>query len=77
MIKINKEKAIEITKEKVREYRKEKFAENDLNIQNTLVDGKSPKEFVEIRNELRDLPQQCDGKNVEELKEILKEIEKN
>ena len=73
LIKINNEKAIEITKEKIRAWRKEEFAKNDIAIQNALVDGNETarQEAVEYRDYLRDLPAQCDGKSLDELKTIL------
>lgn len=73
MIKINNEKAIEVTKEKIRTWREAEFAKNDIAIQNALVDGNEParQEAVEYRDYLRDLPAQCDGKSLDELKTIL------
>lgn len=73
LIKINNEKAIEITKEKIRTWRELRFKENDIKLQNALVDGNETArlEAVEYRDYLRDLPAQCDGKSLDELKTIL------
>ena len=76
LIKINEEKAIEITKEKIRQWRELKFKENDIKIQNALVDGNETtrQEAVEYRDYLRDLPSQCEGKNLDELKALMIEL---
>ena len=77
LIKINNEKAIEITKEKIRQWRELKFKENDVKLQNALVDGNETAklEAVEYRDYLRDLPAQCDGKSLDELKTILSSLD--
>lgn len=79
LIKINEEKAIEITKEKIRNWRELKFKENDVKLQNTLVDGDETArlEAVEYRDYLRDLPAQCEGKSLDELKMILSSLDEN
>lgn len=76
LIKINNEKAIEITKEKIRDWRELKFKENDVKLQNALVDGDETArlESVEYRDYLRDLPSQCEGKSLDELKMILSSL---
>lgn len=74
MIAINNEKAIEITKEKIRAWREGEFAKNDIAIQNALVDGGDTAELVARREYLRNLPQACEGKTVEELLAILEEL---
>ena len=76
LIKINEIKAIEITKEKIRQWRELKFKENDIKLQNALVDGDETarQEAVEYRDYLRDLPAQCDGKSLDELKMILSSL---
>ena len=76
LIKINNEKAIEITKEKIRTWRELKFKENDIKLQNALVDGDetAKQEAVEYRDYLRDLPAQCEGKNLDELKALISEL---
>lgn len=76
LIKINNEKAIEITKERIRTWRELKFKENDVNLQNALVDGNETarQEAVEYRDYLRDLPAQCEGKNLDELKALMSEL---
>ena len=76
LIKINNEKAIEITKEKIREWRELKFKENDIKLQNALVDGNETvkQESVKYRDYLRDLPDRCEGKNLDELKALMSEL---
>ena len=76
LIKINNEKAIEITKEKIRAWREEQFKENDIKLQNALVDGDetAKQEAVNYRDYLRDLPAQCEGKNLDELKTLMSEL---
>lgn len=76
LIKINNEKAIEITKEKIRAWREIKFKASDVKLQNALVDGNEPArlEAVEYRDYLRDLPAQCEGKNLDELKALMSEL---
>ena len=71
MIFIDNDIAIEVTKNKIRKWRDAEFAKNDIDIQNALVDGTSTAEFVLRRDYLRDLPETCNGKTLEELKEIL------
>lgn len=71
MIVINNDKAIELVKNKIRAWRENEFAKNDIAIQNSLVDGKDTTELVARRDYLRDLPSQCDGKSLGELKVIL------
>ena len=77
MIVINNEKAIEIAKEKIRQWRELKFKENDVKLQNALVDGNETArlEAVEYRDYLRDLPAQCEGKSLDELKMILSSLD--
>ncbi|WP_422477185.1 hypothetical protein [Pleomorphochaeta sp. DL1XJH-081] len=74
MLKINPEKALVITQERIRAWREEEFKKNDINLQNALVDGTDTTQFVERRNWLRDLPQMCEGKTVEELKAFILEL---
>lgn len=76
MIIINNEKAIEIAKNKIRVWRELKFKENDIKLQNALVDGNETtrQEAVEYRDYLRDLPAQCEGKNLDELKALMSEL---
>ena len=76
LIKINEIKAIEITKEKIRAWREAEFAKNDIAIQNALVDGDETArlEAVEYRDYLRDLPAQCEGKSIDELKALMSEL---
>ena len=76
LIKINNEKAIEIAKDKIRAWREAEFKANDIKLQNALVDGDETArlEAVEYKDYLRDLPAQCDGKALDELKTILEEL---
>lgn len=76
MIRINEQKAIELAKKMVRDWRTKEFASNDIAIQNALADGdeKARIDAVNRRNWLRELPQQCEGKSVDELKALLIEI---
>lgn len=71
MIVINKNKAIEITKEKIRVWREEEFKKNDIAIQNAILDKTDTTSLVERRDYLRDLPNQCEGKNIDELKILM------
>lgn len=71
MINIDNNKAIEIAKEKIRVWREVQFTENDVKIQNALVDGSVASELINRREYLRNLPQECEGKTVVELEEIL------
>jgi len=74
MIVINTAKAIEVTKELIRTWRESEFKKNDEAIQNALVDGLDTTDLLTRRNFLRDLPNSCEGKTLEELKEILKNL---
>lgn len=73
MLRINNDKAILIAQERIRVWREAAFAENDVRIQNALADGNEQAriEAVAYRDYLRDLPQQCEGKTVEELKVVM------
>jgi len=73
MILINENKANDIVKEKIRAWRDIEFKKNDLAIQNALVDGSDTTELIIRRDYLRDLPSQCDGKTIEELKILMDE----
>lgn len=74
MIVINQDKAIELTKAKLRAWRESEFKKNDVAIQNALVDGTSTTALIARRDYLRDLPSQCDGKSLDELKLMLEGI---
>lgn len=74
MIKINQDKAIEITKDKIRVWREEEFKKNDIAIQNAILDKTDTTSLVERRDYLRDLPNQCEGKNLDELKALMSEL---
>ncbi len=74
MIVINNEKAIELAKNKIRVWRESEFKKNDLAIQNALVDGSNTTALIERRDYLRDLTNQCNGKTVAELLELIKTL---
>lgn len=76
MLKINRDKAEVIAQNKIRAWREKQFAENDVIIQNALVDGDTAvlEAARETRDILRDLPQQCVGKTVEELKQLMVDL---
>lgn len=71
MLKINPDKTVLIAQEEIRRWRYGQFAQNDILLQNALVDGTDPTPYVERRDWLRDLPQSCVGKPVEELRDLL------
>jgi hypothetical protein len=73
MLRINEEKAKAIAQNRIRAWREKQFDKNDVKLQNALADGddKAKVVVVERRNWLRDLPQQCEGKTVEELKAFM------
>lgn len=73
MIKVDQNKAVEIAKEKIRKWRIEQFKENDINIQNGLIDNIDISPFVERRDFLRSLPETCESKNLDELKEMIEQ----
>lgn len=77
MIRINEQKAITVTKDRIRSWRIAEFAKNDIAIQNALIDGDTEAQTVAVarRDYLRDLPQQCEGKTLDELKAILSSLE--
>lgn len=77
MIKVNEQKAIEATKNRIRQWREAEFAKNDIAIQNVLIDGdtEAQAQAVARRDYLRDLPAQCEGKSLDELKALLTELE--
>ena len=74
MVKINPDKAIGITKNIIRKWREEEFKKNDIDLQNALVDGVDVTPFRMKRNWLRDLPEECEGKTVDELRALLVEL---
>jgi hypothetical protein len=75
IIQVNNVKATDIAKNKLREWREPEFVKNDVTIQNALADDDAVSKDAAIarRTFLRDLPEQCDGKDVEELKVIVEE----
>lgn len=74
---INSDKAIGIAQDKIRRWREAEFAKNDVSIQNALIDGDSEAQSAAVarRDYLRDLPAQCEGKTLDELKAILGGLE--
>lgn len=76
MIVIDNTKAIEVTKAKLRAFREAEFKKNDVKLQNALVDGDevAKQEAIAYRDYLRDLPSTCDGKTLDDLKQILEGI---
>lgn len=74
MILINQSKAIEIAKNRVRAFRSNEFKANDLAIQNALLEGSDTSALVARRDYLRDLPDECDGKTVQELEALITEL---
>lgn len=74
LIKINEEKAIEITKEIIRAWREEEFKKNDIAIQNAILDKTDTTSLIERRDYLRDLPNRCNGKTLEELEVLINEL---
>jgi len=73
-ITVNSAKAKDITKRMVREWREQEFKKNDVNLQNALVDGVDVTPFRMKRNWLRDLPDECEGRTVDELRALLVEL---
>jgi len=76
MLKINQEKAVIVAQRRIRHWREQQFIENDIVIQNALVDGDTEvlEAAKETRDLLRDLPQQCIGKTVDELKQLMVDL---
>lgn len=74
MIKINPAKAIQTTKDIVRVWREEEFKKNDLLIQNALLDGSDTTQLIARRDYLRDLPNQCENKSIDELRLLMTDL---
>ena len=70
-IYISLDKMKTYAQDQIRTWREKEFARNDIDLQNALVDETDTTPFVERRNYLRDLPQQCESKTVEELRAFL------
>ena len=73
MLTVNRGKAELIAQGHIRAWREKQFAENDVKIQNAFVDG-NPVSLQDAKNRrdwLRNLPQECEGKSVDELKSML------
>jgi len=77
MLKVNEDKAREYAKDRIRRWRENEFKKNDVLLQNALIDNDSSSlEIGKNRREyLRNLPQDCDGKTLDELRELLKSLE--
>jgi len=77
MLTVNRDKAELIAQDRIRQWREKQFVENDVRIQNALADGDAValQEAKYKRDWLRDLPQMCEGKTVDELKIIIQELE--
>ena len=75
MIVINTAKAVEIAKNALRVWRDGEFKNNDVALQNALVDGRDTSDLILRREYLRDLPNECEGKSIEELSKILEKVE--
>lgn len=73
MLRINNEKAVAIAQERIRAWRDTAFAKNDVRIQNALADGDEDARLQAVlyREYLRNLPQACIGKDLDELKAIM------
>jgi len=71
---INQIKAVVIAQKWIRSWREHWFAENDIDLQNAMADGADITPFVNRRNWLRNLPQQCEGKTIEELNDLLTDL---
>lgn len=74
MININIDKATEIAKNVLRVWREAEFKNNDLALQHALVDGVDTSDLIARRDYLRDLPNECNGKSLEELSKILEKV---
>lgn len=75
-IVIDNTKAISVTKNHIRAWRDHEFPINDIAIQNALIDGDEEAKLTAVnrRDWLRSLPQSCDGKSLNELESLLKEL---
>jgi hypothetical protein len=73
MLSINNEKAIALAADTLRKQREAAFSKNDIRIQNSIADGDESlkAKAVAYRDYLRDIPVICDGKKIEELRNIL------
>ncbi len=71
---VDDQKAMAIAQKWIRSWRERWFAENDIDLQNAMADGAEITPFVNRRNWLRDLPQQCEGKTIEELNDLLTDL---
>lgn len=74
VVNTNRDRAEAVAQDLVRVWRQAEFARNDIDLQNALVDGTDTTALVERREWLRDLPQMCEGRTVEELRALLVEL---
>jgi hypothetical protein len=74
LIKINQDKAIEIAKDKIRVWRDKEFTKQDALFQIALEKNEDTSLIVAEKQRLRDLPNQCEGKNLDELKSLMSEL---
>lgn len=75
MIIVNNNKAIEIAKDKIRAIREPMFKQLDLDFQRALETGIDTSLIVAEKQRLRDLTDSANGKTVDELLVILKNLE--
>lgn len=75
MITINTNKAVEITKEAIRAYRKPLLEALDVDYTRATEVGADTTQIVADKQVLRDMTDTADGKNVDELKAIIDNLE--
>lgn len=71
MIVINNNKAISIAKNKIRIWRDKEFAKQDALFQVALEKNEDTSLIVAEKQRLRDLPNQCEDKSIDELKTLM------
>lgn len=76
MIVVDQNRATLVAKQKIRFWRDAEFAKNDVALQNAMADDNqaAKQKAVERRDYLRALPEQCEGKTVEQLQQLLAEL---
>ena len=75
MITVNQTKATEITKEAIRAYRKPLLEALDVDYTRATEVGADTSQIVADKQVLRDMTDTADGKNVDELKAIIDNLE--
>jgi len=75
MITVNQTKATEITKEAIRAYRKPLLEALDVDYTRATEVGADTSQIVADKQVLRDMTNDADGKNVDELKAIIDSLE--